>query len=83
MWKLVQSYIVGTVLKLAGWRATLANYVLNFLYKDLKKFVLDVYNKMMDDKALKKYADELAKGKESDEKQKLQDQLDLLNPKHK
>lgn len=83
MWAAIQSYIVSSLLKLAGWRAYLANIILKKVGKWLEEFYVGVVNRMMDNKDLHKYADEMAKGKDADEEQKLKDQLDILNPGHK
>lgn len=83
MWATIRSYIVSNVMKLAGWKAYLAKILLNKVGKWLNDFYSNVVNKMEDNKDLKKYADELAKGKESNEEQKVKDQLDILNPDHR
>jgi hypothetical protein len=86
----LREYAVTTLLKLSGWKAWVANIVFKKLWKELlverlfpavKRAWDTTLDKLRDNKALRKYADEMAKGKDSDEDQKLKDQLDIINPK--
>lgn len=79
--KLLKSFGINAVAGLAGWQAWLVDVILNKIWKALNKAWKDTLDKISDNKSLKKYADELAKGKDSDEAKKVQDQLELLNPK--
>lgn len=86
----LKEYIVVGLLKLSGWKAWVANLVFKKVWKEiilerlmpaLSRAWNTTLDKLRDNKALHKYADEMAKGKDSSEEQKLKDQLDILNPK--
>ena len=85
--KILLDAIVKFGLKLGGFQAWIVELVVERIYKKAIPLIIQAWNtaldKLQDNKDLKKYVDEQAKGKNSDENQKLQDQLDLLNPKHK
>jgi len=83
LFKIALDAVVKFGLKLGGFRAWVVELIAVKAWKLLLQAWNTALDKLQDNKDLKKYADEQAKGNNSDENQKLQDQLDLLNPKHK
>lgn len=90
VYELLREYAVSTLLKLSGWKAWVANLIFKKIWNEL--FVERVFpalkrawnitmDKLRDNKALDKYADHVSQGKDADDEQLVQDQLDILNPK--
>ena len=86
----LREYAVTTLLKLSGWKAWVAKLVFKKIWQEVlvervSPAISRAWNitmdKLRDSKALDKYADELAKGKDAKDEELLQDQLDLINPK--